>query len=113
MTRKVLELVLLLALTTAPGMNTVPAQEIKRRGIGILDKLLKEGPVHVIKNNRPQYVVMSEADYAALTQRQGSTAPVQGNDIWDLVLKRPWEGSRSRESIDASLQDERAAWGEE
>ena len=94
-------------------MNTISAQEIKRRGITALDEHLKQGPVHVIKNNRPQYVVMSEADYAALTQQQGSTAPAQGNDIWDLVLKRPWEGARFRESIDASLREERAAWGEE
>ncbi len=44
-------------------MNTIPAQEIKRRGIGAVDELLAHGPVHVIRNNRPQYVVLSEARY--------------------------------------------------
>jgi len=34
-------------------MNTVPAQEIKRRGISIVDEILKDGAVHVIKNNQP------------------------------------------------------------
>jgi PHD/YefM family antitoxin component YafN of YafNO toxin-antitoxin module len=47
-------------------MNTVSAQEIKRRGIGAVDELLKEGPVHVIKNNQPQYVVLTEERYREL-----------------------------------------------
>lgn len=41
-------------------MNVVAASEIKRRGIGVVDLLLEKGPVHVIKNNQPNYVVISE-----------------------------------------------------
>ncbi len=45
-------------------MNTImPSQEIKRRGMGILDKPLSAGPVHLLKHNRPTYVVMLEEDY--------------------------------------------------
>ncbi|HFD32880.1 MAG TPA: prevent-host-death protein [Gammaproteobacteria bacterium] len=47
-------------------MNTIPALEIKRRGISIVDDQIESGPVHVIKNNRPQYVVMSEDRYQAM-----------------------------------------------
>ncbi len=47
-------------------MKTITAQEIKRRGISAVDKDLKEGPVHVIKNNKPQYVVMDEESYETL-----------------------------------------------
>ncbi|MEK7773173.1 MAG: type II toxin-antitoxin system Phd/YefM family antitoxin [Deltaproteobacteria bacterium] len=47
-------------------MNTISAQEIKRRGIAAVDEVLKEGPVHVIKNNQPQYVVISEEHYREL-----------------------------------------------
>ena len=47
-------------------MNTIPAQEIKRRGISAVDEVLKDGPVHVIKNNQPQYVVISEEHYNEL-----------------------------------------------
>jgi hypothetical protein len=93
-------------------MNSIPAQEIKRRGITAVDELLKNGPVHVIKNNRPRYVVMDEADYAALMDQRHPIGPAQDHDIWDLVLNRCWEGSRSGESIDAGLREERAAWGE-
>ena len=44
-------------------MNTIPAQEIKRRGIGAVDEALVQGPVHVVRNNLPQYVILSEKDY--------------------------------------------------
>lgn len=35
-----------------------------------MDEALKKGPVHVIKNNSPQYVVLTEADYQALLDVQ-------------------------------------------
>jgi PHD/YefM family antitoxin component YafN of YafNO toxin-antitoxin module len=47
-------------------MNTISTQEIKRRGISAVDEHLKKGPVHVIKNNKPQYVVLSEERYKEL-----------------------------------------------
>jgi len=47
-------------------MNTIPAQEIKRRGISIVDEILKNGAVYVIKNNQPQYVVLTEDRYQEL-----------------------------------------------
>ena len=51
-------------------MNTIPAQEIKRRGIGAVDELLAKGAVHVIRNNQPQYVVLSEERYQDLLEEQ-------------------------------------------
>lgn len=47
-------------------MNTIPAQEIKRRGIAAVDELIANGDVHVIRNNRPEYVVLTEDRYAEL-----------------------------------------------
>lgn len=47
-------------------MNTVPAQAIKRRGISVVDEILKDGAVYVIKNNQPQYVVLTEDRYKEL-----------------------------------------------
>ena len=49
-------------------MKTIPAQEIKRRGIAAVDDLLATGDVHVIKNNQPQYVVVSEVRYQELME---------------------------------------------
>ena len=53
-------------------MNTVPAQEIKRRGISVVDEILKEkdGAVYVIKNNQPRYVVLSEGRYKELLEAE-------------------------------------------
>ena len=47
-------------------MSTIPVQEVKRRGMSVVDKALAEGPVHLVKSNRAQYVVMSEQDYQQL-----------------------------------------------
>lgn len=55
-------------------MNIVPAQEIKRRGMAAVDEALAQGPVHVIKNNRPQYVVLTEDSYRELLEAQQETA---------------------------------------
>lgn len=49
-------------------MRTIPAREIKRRGISAVDEDLVEGPIHVIKNDTPTYVIMSEAHYADLVE---------------------------------------------
>jgi PHD/YefM family antitoxin component YafN of YafNO toxin-antitoxin module len=47
-------------------MNTIPAQEIKRRGISAVDEALVQGPVHIVRNNLPQYVIISEKDYESI-----------------------------------------------
>ncbi len=47
-------------------LNTIPAQEIKRRGIAAVDDLIVKGPVHIIRNNQPQYVVMTRQRYEDL-----------------------------------------------
>lgn len=51
-------------------MNTIPAREIKRRGITAVDEALKDGPVHVIKNDCPAYVIMDEARYRDLLEAE-------------------------------------------
>lgn len=47
-------------------MNTIPAQELKRRGIAAVDGLIAQGDVHVIRNNRLEYVVLTEERYQEL-----------------------------------------------
>jgi PHD/YefM family antitoxin component YafN of YafNO toxin-antitoxin module len=55
-------------------MNSIPAQDIKRRGISAVDDALRDGPVHIIKNNRPSYVVLSEAAYSELLEAHRDAA---------------------------------------
>lgn len=49
--------------------KTIPATEIKRRGLSAIDNALKRGPVHVLKDNEPTYVIMAEAQYQELAER--------------------------------------------
>ncbi len=49
--------------------KTIPATEIKRRGLSAIDKALKRGPVHVLKDNEPTYVIMAEEQYRELSER--------------------------------------------
>lgn len=51
-------------------MNTIPAQEIKRRGIAAVDELIAKGDLHIIRNNRPQYVVLSQERYQGLLEAE-------------------------------------------
>ncbi|TVR72229.1 MAG: type II toxin-antitoxin system Phd/YefM family antitoxin [Sphaerobacteraceae bacterium] len=44
-------------------MRSIPAREIKRRGISAVDEQLKDGPVYIIKNDEPSYVVLSKEQY--------------------------------------------------
>jgi PHD/YefM family antitoxin component YafN of YafNO toxin-antitoxin module len=60
-------------------VNTISALEIKRRGISVVDSQIESGPIHVIKNNRPQYVVMTEDRYQNLID--------EVNEAWELRIK--------------------------
>ncbi len=75
-------------------MNTIPAQEIKRRGIAAVDDLITKGDVHVIRNNQPQYVVLLEARYQALleAEEEAYTARVMAS-LEDLRTGRVQRGT--------------------
>lgn len=68
-------------------MITIPAQDIKRRGIGAVDEFIANEPVHIVKNNRPKYVVLQEEDYQtmmedlALARIESSEADIQTGRI--------------------------------
>jgi hypothetical protein len=92
-------------------MQTIADNEIVSRGLAALEKMLDNGPVHVIKDDRLAYVVLTEAEYSRLKTRRASSA---GNRprVWDVLLGTPAPGlpRRSRESIDADISAERDAW---
>ena len=47
-------------------MVAMPVQEIKRRGMSAMNEHLANGPVWVISNNVPKYVVMFGESYRQL-----------------------------------------------
>ncbi len=88
------------------NLKTIPAQDIKRRGISAVDEDLKEGPVHVIKNNRPQYVVLSEDRYEELQRaaNEAYLARVRGS-IEDLETGRVTSGTADDLIKELGLED--------
>jgi PHD/YefM family antitoxin component YafN of YafNO toxin-antitoxin module len=70
-------------------MKTIAAREIKRRGIQAVEDALKEGPVHIIKNDQPTFVVLDEEHYRELVeaQEQASVARIKAS-LQDVKAKR-------------------------
>jgi len=82
-------------------VNSIPARDIKRCGISAVDEALRDGPVHIIKNNRPSYVVLSEAAYAELLEVSRDAARARLREsIEDLEAGR----TTRYESADALMQ---------
>jgi PHD/YefM family antitoxin component YafN of YafNO toxin-antitoxin module len=70
-------------------MKTIAAREIKRRGIQAVQDALKEGPVHIIKNDQPTFVVLDEEHYRELVeaQEQAYVARIK-TSLQDVKAKR-------------------------
>ena len=83
-------------------MNTLPAQEIKRRGMAAVDELLATGDVHIVKNNQPQYVVLSEVRYRELieAQEEAYSARVRAS-LEDIQAGRVRRFASGQELLDA------------
>ena len=93
-------------------MNTIRASEVKRRGVAALEEAVEKGPVHVIKNNRPTLVVLNERQYAELSAGTAHTAHSPRMSVWDYVVNRPHEGTRTKKEINAQIREERESWGD-
>jgi len=88
-------------------MNTVPAQEIKRRGISVVDEILKDGAVYVIKNNQPQYVVLSEDRYKELLAAENETYMARvRSSLEDVKASRVSRFKNAKELLKAIDQED-------
>ena len=89
-------------------MNTIPAQEIKRRGIAAVDDVIAKGDVHIIRNNQPQYVVLSEDRYQELLEAQDEAYEARVlASLEDLRAGRVRRFSSAEELLQAlDLEDE-------
>ncbi|MFT5239774.1 MAG: PHD/YefM family antitoxin component YafN of YafNO toxin-antitoxin module [Candidatus Promineifilaceae bacterium] len=85
-------------------MSLVSVQEVKRKGIAVVDAALKDGPVHLVKSNRAEYVVMSENDYQEL-MNDLSDARLAASER-DLAAGRVHRGGAAE--LMAELRDERS-----
>lgn len=92
-------------------MLTIPAKELKRRGVAAIEDLIEEGPVEIIKNNRPACVVLSVDQYRELTERKRPRRGKRHPKVPELFALPP-RGTKKRAEIDAELRAERESWGE-
>jgi hypothetical protein len=88
-------------------MQTLPAKELKRRGLAALDKLLPLGPVQILRNNEPVAIAISPLEYERL-----KAAQKPARNVWDFIAEAgstPYS-TRTKEDIDLQLREERASW---
>jgi PHD/YefM family antitoxin component YafN of YafNO toxin-antitoxin module len=87
-------------------VNTIPAKEIKRRGISAVDDLIAKGDVHVIRENRPLYVVLSEERYQELLEAQDEAAEARVRaSLDDLKAGRVKRGTAEDLIRELNLED--------
>lgn len=89
-------------------MNTLPAAELKRRGMAAIEESLRQGPVHLVKHNKPAAVVLSEEEYALLVEAHEGVPGGGMTAVQWLLMQSP--GTRDKAEIDATLAEERATW---
>ena len=89
-------------------MNSLTAADLKRRGFAALEAGLRRGPVHITRHNKPAAVVLSEADYAALSGRQPAAASSMTALQW--LLNQPAKGTGRKAQLDRRLREERDGW---
>ena len=87
-------------------MNTIAAQEIKRRGIGAVDELIARGDVHIIRDNQPKYVVLSQERYQELLEAEEDayTARIIAS-LEDLKVARVTRGAAEDLIRELELED--------
>ena len=70
-------------------MATIPAQVIKRRGMSAMNAQLKDGPVWVIANNTPKYVVLFADDFRKMRHEAFVQGCLQSDEECRAGLAKP------------------------
>jgi PHD/YefM family antitoxin component YafN of YafNO toxin-antitoxin module len=84
-------------------LNTLTAAELKRRGMVAIEDGLRQGPLHIVKRNKPMAVVLTEAEYQRLAIGS-SLMPSGGMTALQWLLSSEPAGKRSKAEIDAELK---------
>lgn len=84
-------------------MNILSANEIKKHGVGAIEKQLAYGPVHVFKHNHPLFIVISEKDYKLLSQKNKTSGLFS-------MLDKSATGKRTKQDIEQQLNTIRNDW---
>ena len=68
---------------------TMPAQEIKHRGMSVMDEKLASGPVWVMSDNTPKYVVMFADEFRRMRHEAFVAECLQSEAEYKAGLGKP------------------------
>jgi len=93
-------------------MNIITVAEIKRSGFAALDAALAQGPVHLMKRNRPTAVVLSTADYEALLAKAQRHPASASSALSQFLAPDAEAGGLDAPGLQARLAGLSDGWGE-
>jgi len=85
---------------------TIPAQEIKRRGMSVMNEKLASGPVWVISNNTPKYVVLFADDFRRMRHEAFVAETLQSKAEYRAGLGKRTTAKELMAKVMNSLDDE-------
>ena len=85
-------------------LNTVSEQDLQQQGLAIIEQAMKKGVVHILKSDKPCYVVLTEKQYQHLSKLEHKP------NILSTILEKPCTGSRTKEDINSQVSSERTNW---
>ncbi len=91
-------------------MNIITVAEIKRSGFAALDAALAQGPVHLMKRNRPSAVLLSPADYEALIAQAQRNQPTASNGLSQFLAPDNPTGGLDAAGLQARLAGLNDGW---
>jgi PHD/YefM family antitoxin component YafN of YafNO toxin-antitoxin module len=93
-------------------MNVITVAEIKRSGFAALDAALAQGPVHLMKRNRPSAVLLSPADYAALLAQAQRNQPSASSGLSQFLAPDADAGGLDAAGLQARLAGLNDGWSD-
>jgi hypothetical protein len=81
-------------------MSTIPAREIKRRGISAVDEDLRSGPVQVIQHDEVRYVVLNLEQYNELEEAYEEALIARVRTAQDEVAAGKFQWMTAQDLID-------------
>jgi prevent-host-death family protein len=93
-------------------MNVITIAEIKRRGMSAVEEALANGPVHLMKRNRPAAVLLSEEAYERLKAAAESGGTARGSTALEWFLADQPAGQLDERGLEKRMAELRSDWDE-
>jgi PHD/YefM family antitoxin component YafN of YafNO toxin-antitoxin module len=93
-------------------MNVITVAEIKRSGFVALDTALAQGPVHLMKRNRPSAVLLSMVDYEALLAKAQRNQVSASTGLSQFLAPEAEAGGLDAAGLQARLAELNDGWSD-